>query len=342
MTINDYYNSKEAFYLKDFNKTIFPSMKTEDLYKVKISISKLIKIEISIEQYKKAINLLKEYSSPFDHSKVIIEKLKKEIIALEDERKIYETEIKDFKKHLKEQEETEKQTINTNNATNTVQNKANTTKIEKKPIAGSKSISQKSEEYVKLVELRRKIDKILLSITINDVYSYARKEGKYPKDVTSEDEKRIRKIIFNQRMSEITSYGYNYDEVISKYNQTANNIDSIKSIPVLFEKCKQELRIKGLSDEDMNKLQDDGIFTILENEFKLALEDKLKSDDLSNDLEAEIYYYLEKYTNVRKELSSFSDIETRKHLTESVKAKYFENTVLAPEISKTKSSGKGR
>ena len=279
-------------------------------------------------------------TSRFKYSK-IIDKLEKEIEVLEQEQILLSKSMMKFRHELEDREkEAKKAKINGKDEVR-AEVKKDAGVSDKKSVSTNdkgKASEKSSLAYREYVELRKRIDDIRNSITYDEIEQYAREVlGVMPAKMDNDVYEKARKELFDKKLSRaLYRYGNSAESILNSGQQMLGNVSGLNVLSEMLEMCKQELN----NSDDMYEIMPSG-FSKLEEEYEKLLAATFDKKGTSEELKAEIGYYLEQYNNIREEARGMQG-ELKKQIVYNARLKYFSNTILASEMEKLEESKKGR
>ena len=339
VNVDKFYKQSQEYELAMFSKDRFSSITDLESASIAKDVARYIELRKSIEQYKKISNLLVS-TSRFKYSK-IIDKLEKEIEVLEQEQILLSKSMMKFRHELEDREkEAKKAKINGKDEVR-AEVKKDAGVSDKKSVSTNdkgKASEKRSLAYKEYVELRKRIDDIRNSITYDEIEQYAREVlGVMPAKMDNKVYERARKELFERKLSRaLYRYGNSAESILNSGQQMLGNVSGLNVLSEMLEMCKQELS----KSDDMYEIMPSG-FSKLEEEYEKLLAATFDKKGTSEELKAEIGYYLEQYNNIREEARGMQG-ELKKQIVYNARLKYFSNTILASEMEKLEESKKGR
>ena len=339
VNVDKFYKQSQEYELAMFSKDRFSSITDLESASIAKDVARYIELRKSIEQYKKISNLLVS-TSRFKYSK-IIDKLEKEIEVLEQEQILLSKSMMKFRHELEDREkEAKKAKINGKDEVR-AEVKKDAGVSDKKSVSTNdkgKASEKRSLAYKEYVELRKRIDDIRNSITYDEIEQYAREVlGVMPAKMDNKVYERARKELFERKLSRaLYRYGNSAESILNSGQQMLGNVSGLNVLSEMLEMCKQELS----KSDDMYEIMPSG-FSKLEEEYEKLLAATFDKKGTSEELKAEIGYYLEQYNNIREEARGMQG-ELKKQVIYNARLKYFSNTILASEMEKLEESKKGR
>lgn len=339
VNVDKFYKQSQEYELAMFSKDRFSSITDLESASIAKDVARYIELRKSIEQYKKISNLLVS-TSRFKYSK-IIDKLEKEIEVLEQEQILLSKSMMKFRHELEDREKEAKKAKTNGKDEVRAEVKKDAGVSDKKSVSTSdkgKASEKRSLAYKEYVELRKRIDDIRNSITYDEIEQYAREVlGVMPAKMDNDVYEKARKELFDKKLSRaLYRYGNSAESILNSGQQMLNNVSDLNVLSEMLEMCKQELN----NSDDMYEIMPSG-FSKLEEEYEKLLAATFDKKGTSEELKAEIGYYLEQYNNIREEARGMQG-ELKKQVIYNARLKYFSNTILASEMEKLEESKKGR
>lgn len=339
VNVDKFYKQSQEYELAMFSKDRFSSITDLESASIAKDVARYIELRKSIEQYKKISNLLVS-TSRFKYSK-IIDKLEKEIEVLEQEQILLSKSMMKFRHELEDREKEAKRAKTNGKDEVRVEGKKDAGVSDKKSVSTSdksKASEKRSLAYREYVELRKRIDDIRNSITYDEIEQYAREVlGVMPAKMDNDVYEKARKELFERKLSRaLYRYGNSAESILNSGQQMLGNVSGLNVLSEMLEMCKQELS----KSDDMYEIMPSG-FSKLEEEYEKLLVATFDKKGTSEELKAEIGYYLEQYNNIREEARGMQG-ELKKQIVYNARLKYFSNTILASEMEKLEESKKGR
>ena len=339
VNVDKFYKQSQEYELAMFSKDRFSSITDLESASIAKDVARYIELRKSIEQYKKISNLLVS-TSRFKYSK-IIDKLEKEIEVLEQEQILLSKSMMKFRHELEDREKEAKRAKTNGKDEVRVEGKKDAGVSDKKSVSTSdksKASEKRSLAYREYVELRKRIDDIRNSITYDEIEQYAREVlGVMPAKMDNDVYEKARKELFERKLSRaLYRYGNSAESILNSGQQMLGNVSGLNVLSEMLEMCKQELN----NSDDMYEIMPSG-FSKLEEEYEKLLVATFDKKGTSEELKAEIGYYLEQYNNIREEARGMQG-ELKKQIVYNARLKYFSNTILASEMEKLEESKKGR
>ena len=339
VNVDKFYKQSQEYELAMFSKDRFSSITDLESASIAKDVARYIELRKSIEQYKKISNLLVS-TSRFKYSK-IIDKLEKEIEVLEQEQILLSKSMMKFRHELEDREKEAKKAKTNGKDEVRVEGKKDAGVSDKKSVSTSdksKASEKRSLAYKEYVELRKRIDDIRNSITYDEIEQYAREVlGVMPAKMDNDVYEKARKELFDKKLSRaLYRYGNSAESILNSGQQMLGNVSGLNVLSEMLEMCKQELS----KSDDMYEIMPSG-FSKLEEEYEKLLVATFDKKGTSEELKAEIGYYLEQYNNIREEARGMQG-ELKKQIVYNARLKYFSNTILASEMEKLEESKKGR
>ena len=339
VNVDKFYKQSQEYELAMFSKDRFSSITDLESASIAKDVARYIELRKSIEQCKKISNLLVS-TSRFKYSK-IIDKLEKEIEVLEQEQILLSKSMMKFRHELEDREKEAKRAKTNGKDEVRVEGKKDAGVSDKKSVSTSdkgKASEKRSLAYKEYVELRKRIDDIRNSITYDEIEQYAREVlGVMPAKMDNDVYEKARKELFDKKLSRaLYRYGNSAESILNSGQQMLNNVSDLNVLSEMLEMCKQELS----KSDDMYEIMPSG-FSKLEEEYEKLLVATFDKKGTSEELKAEIGYYLEQYNNIREEARGMQG-ELKKQIVYNARLKYFSNTILASEMEKLEESKKGR
>lgn len=339
VNVDKFYKQSQEYELAMFSKDRFSSITDLESASIAKDVARYIELRKSIEQYKKISNLLVS-TSRFKYSK-IIDKLEKEIEVLEQEQILLSKSMMKFRHELEDREKEAKKAKTNGKDEVRAEVKKDAGVSDKKSVSTSdkgKASEKRSLAYKEYVELRKRIDDIRNSITYDEIEQYAREVlGVMPAKMDNDVYEKARKELFDKKLSRaLYRYGNSAESILNSGQQMLNNVSGLNVLSEMLEMCKQELN----NSDDMYEIMPSG-FSKLEEEYEKLLAATFDKKGTSEELKAEIGYYLEQYNNIREEARGMQG-ELKKQIVYNARLKYFSNTILASEMEKLEESKKGR
>ena len=339
VNVDKFYKQSQEYELAMFSKDRFSSITDLESASIAKDVARYIELRKSIEQYKKISNLLVS-TSRFKYSK-IIDKLEKEIEVLEQEQILLSKSMMKFRHELEDREKEAKKAKTNGKDEVRAEVKKDAGVSDKKSVSTSdksKASEKRSLAYKEYVELRKRIDDIRNSITYDEIEQYAREVlGVMPAKMDNDVYEKARKELFDKKLSRaLYRYGNSAESILNSGQQMLGNVSGLNVLSEMLEMCKQELS----KSDDMYEIMPSG-FSKLEEEYEKLLVATFDKKGTSEELKAEIGYYLEQYNNIREEARGMQG-ELKKQIVYNARLKYFSNTILASEMEKLEESKKGR
>ena len=339
VNVDKFYKQSQEYELAMFSKDRFSSITDLESASIAKDVARYIELRKSIEQYKKISNLLVS-TSRFKYSK-IIDKLEKEIEVLEQEQILLSKSMMKFRHELEDREKEAKKAKTNGKDEVRVEGKKDAGVSDKKSVSTSdksKASEKRSLAYREYVELRKRIDDIRNSITYDEIEQYAREVlGVMPAKMDNDVYEKARKELFERKLSRaLYRYGNSAESILNSGQHMLSNVSGLNVLSEMLEMCKQELS----KSDDMYEIMPSG-FSKLEEEYEKLLVATFDKKGTSEELKAEIGYYLEQYNNIREEARGMQG-ELKKQIVYNARLKYFSNTILASEMEKLEESKKGR
>ena len=339
VNVDKFYKQSQEYELAMFSKDRFSSITDLESASIAKDVARYIELRKSIEQYKKISNLLVS-TSRFKYSK-IIDKLEKEIEVLEQEQILLSKSMMKFRHELEDREKEAKKAKTNGKDEVRAEVKKDAGVSDKKSVSTNdkgKASEKSSLAYKEYVELRKRIDDIRNSITYDEIEQYAREVlGVMPAKMDNKVYERARKELFERKLSRaLYRYGNSAESILNSGQQMLGNVSGLNVLSEMLEMCKQELS----KSDDMYEIMPSG-FSKLEEEYEKLLAATFDKKGTSEELKAEIGYYLEQYSNIREEARGMQG-ELKKQVIYNARLKYFSNTILASEMEKLEESKKGR
>ena len=339
VNVDKFYKQSQEYELAMFSKDRFSSITDLESASIAKDVARYIELRKSIEQYKKISNLLVS-TSRFKYSK-IIDKLEKEIEVLEQEQILLSKSMMKFRHELEDREKEAKRAKTNGKDEVRVEGKKDAGVSDKKSVSTSdksKASEKRSLAYREYVELRKRIDDIRNSITYDEIEQYAREVlGVMPAKMDNDVYEKARKELFERKLSRaLYRYGNSAESILNSGQHMLSNVSGLNVLSEMLEMCKQELS----KSDDMYEIMPSG-FSKLEEEYEKLLAATFDKKGTSEELKAEIGYYLEQYNNIREEARGMQG-ELKKQIVYNARLKYFSNTILASEMEKLEESKKGR
>ena len=339
VNVDKFYKQSQEYELAMFSKDRFSSITDLESASIAKDVARYIELRKSIEQYKKISNLLVS-TSRFKYSK-IIDKLEKEIEVLEQEQILLSKSMMKFRHELEDREKEAKKAKTNGKNEVRVEGKKDAGVSDKKSVSTNdkgKASEKRSLAYKEYVELRKRIDDIRNSITYDEIEQYAREVlGVMPAKMDNDVYEKARKELFDKKLSRaLYRYGNSAESILNSGQQMLGNVSGLNVLSEMLEMCKQELS----KSDDMYEIMPSG-FSKLEEEYEKLLAATFDKKGTSEELKAEIGYYLEQYNNIREEARGMQG-ELKKQIVYNARLKYFSNTILASEMEKLEESKKGR
>ena len=339
VNVDKFYKQSQEYELAMFSKDRFSSITDLESASIAKDVARYIELRKSIEQYKKISNLLVS-TSRFKYSK-IIDKLEKEIEVLEQEQILLSKSMMKFRHELEDREKEAKRAKTNGKDEVRVEGKKDAGVSDKKSVSTSdksKASEKRSLAYREYVELRKRIDDIRNSITYDEIEQYAREVlGVMPAKMDNDVYEKARKELFDKKLSRaLYRYGNSAESILNSGQHMLSNVSGLNVLSEMLEMCKQELS----KSDDMYEIMPSG-FSKLEEEYEKLLVATFDKKGTSEELKAEIGYYLEQYNNIREEARGMQG-ELKKQIVYNARLKYFSNTILASEMEKLEESKKGR
>lgn len=339
VNVDKFYKQSQEYELAMFSKDRFSSITDLESASIAKDVARYIELRKSIEQYKKISNLLVS-TSRFKYSK-IIDKLEKEIEVLEQEQILLSKSMMKFRHELEDREKEAKKAKTNGKDEVRVEGKKDAGVSDKKSVSTNdkgKASEKRSLAYKEYVELRKRIDDIRNSITYDEIEQYAREVlGVMPAKMDNDVYEKARKELFERKLSRaLYRYGNSAESILNSGQQMLGNVSGLNVLSEMLEMCKQELS----KSDDMYEIMPSG-FSKLEEEYEKLLVATFDKKGTSEELKAEIGYYLEQYNNIREEARGMQG-ELKKQIVYNARLKYFSNTILASEMEKLEESKKGR
>ena len=339
VNVDKFYKQSQEYELAMFSKDRFSSITDLESASIAKDVARYIELRKSIEQYKKISNLLVS-TSRFKYSK-IIDKLEKEIEVLEQEQILLSKSMMKFRHELEDREKEAKKAKTNGKDEVRAEVKKDAGVSDKKSVSTNdkgKASEKRSLAYKEYVELRKRIDDIRNSITYDEIEQYAREVlGVMPAKMDNKVYERARKELFERKLSRaLYRYGNSAESILNSGQQMLGNVSGLNVLSEMLEMCKQELS----KSDDMYEIMPSG-FSKLEEEYEKLLAATFDKKGTSEELKAEIGYYLEQYSNIREEARGMQG-ELKKQVIYNARLKYFSNTILASEMEKLEESKKGR
>ena len=339
VNVDKFYKQSQEYELAMFSKDRFSSITDLESASIAKDVARYIELRKSIEQYKKISNLLVS-TSRFKYSK-IIDKLEKEIEVLEQEQILLSKSMMKFRHELEDREKEAKKAKTNGKDEVRAEVKKDAGVSDKKSVSTNdkgKASEKRSLAYKEYVELRKRIDDIRNSITYDEIEQYAREVlGVMPAKMDNDVYEKARKELFDKKLSRaLYRYGNSAESILNSGQQMLGNVSGLNVLSEMLEMCKQELS----KSDDMYEIMPSG-FSKLEEEYEKLLVATFDKKGTSEELKAEIGYYLEQYNNIREEARGMQG-ELKKQIVYNARLKYFSNTILASEMEKLEESKKGR
>lgn len=339
VNVDKFYKQSQEYELAMFSKDRFSSITDLESASIAKDVARYIELRKSIEQYKKISNLLVS-TSRFKYSK-IIDKLEKEIEVLEQEQILLSKSMMKFRHELEDREKEAKKAKTNGKDEVRAEVKKDAGVSDKKSVSTNdkgKASEKRSLAYKEYVELRKRIDDIRNSITYDEIEQYAREVlGVMPAKMDNDVYEKARKELFDKKLSRaLYRYGNSAESILNSGQQMLGNVSGLNVLSEMLEMCKQELS----KSDDMYEIMPSG-FSKLEEEYEKLLAATFDKKGTSEELKAEIGYYLEQYNNIREEARGMQG-ELKKQIVYNARLKYFSNTILASEMEKLEESKKGR
>ena len=339
VNVDKFYKQSQEYELAMFSKDRFSSITDLESASIAKDVARYIELRKSIEQYKKISNLLVS-TSRFKYSK-IIDKLEKEIEVLEQEQILLSKSMMKFRHELEDREKEAKKAKTNGKDEVRAEVKKDAGVSDKKSVSTNdkgKASEKRSLAYREYVELRKRIDDIRNSITYDEIEQYAREVlGVMPAKMDNDVYEKARKELFDKKLSRaLYRYGNSAESILNSGQQMLGNVSGLNVLSEMLEMCKQELS----KSDDMYEIMPSG-FSKLEEEYEKLLVATFDKKGTSEELKAEIGYYLEQYNNIREEARGMQG-ELKKQIVYNARLKYFSNTILASEMEKLEESKKGR
>ena len=339
VNVDKFYKQSQEYELAMFSKDRFSSITDLESASIAKDVDRYIELRKSIEQYKKISNLLVS-TSRFKYSK-IIDKLEKEIEVLEQEQILLSKSMMKFRHELEDREKEAKKAKTNGKDEVRAEVKKDAGVSDKKSVSTNdkgKASEKSSLAYREYVELRKRIDDIRNSITYDEIEQYAREVlGVMPAKMDNDVYEKARKELFDKKLSRaLYRYGNSAESILNSGQQMLGNVSGLNVLSEMLEMCKQELS----KSDDMYEIMPSG-FSKLEEEYEKLLAATFDKKGTSEELKAEIGYYLEQYNNIREEARGMQG-ELKKQIVYNARLKYFSNTILASEMEKLEESKKGR
>lgn len=339
VNVDKFYKQSQEYELAMFSKDRFSSITDLESASIAKDVDRYIELRKSIEQYKKISNLLVS-TSRFKYSK-IIDKLEKEIEVLEQEQILLSKSMMKFRHELEDREKEAKRAKTNGKDEVRAEVKKDAGVSDKKSVSTSdksKASEKRSLAYREYVELRKRIDDIRNSITYDEIEQYAREVlGVMPAKMDNDVYEKARKELFERKLSRaLYRYGNSAESILNSGQHMLSNVSGLNVLSEMLEMCKQELS----KSDDMYEIMSSG-FSKLEEEYEKLLVATFDKKGTSEELKAEIGYYLEQYNNIREEARGMQG-ELKKQIVYNARLKYFSNTILASEMEKLEESKKGR